>query len=151
MILSAAPIMLKHSSTIKWDTYPEQLEQEFTMVTKCSCTKQHGKRDTDNSNQGMTTNDARKKVVLTLHENYFDALSDDDNNSIKTVDTVMSIFVKGKKKKLGSNATRLADKFKGATTSKKKRCDSMKKEEEHEEDIDKLIASYQTNGSTSTT
>ena len=26
MILSAAPSMLKHSSTIEWDTYPEQLE-----------------------------------------------------------------------------------------------------------------------------
>ena len=150
-VLSAAPTMLKHSSTIEWDTYPEQLEQEFTMVTKCSSTNQHGKYNNDTSDQAMTTNDARKKVVLKLHENYFDALSDDDDDSIETVDTVMSIFVKGKKKKLGSNATRVADKIKGATLSTKKKDDGRKKDDAHEEDIDKLIASYQTNGSTSTT
>ena len=106
MILSAAPTMLKHSSTIEWDTYPEQLEQEFTMVKKRNV---HDPRCDSNSKKvspGMKSNDARKKVVLTLHENYFDALSDDDDDSVETVDTMMSIFVKGKKKKkLGSNAT----------------------------------------------
>ena len=105
-ILSAAPTMLKHSSTIEWDTYPEQLEQEFTMVKKRNV---HDPRCDSNSKKvspGMKSNDARKKVVLTLHKNYFDALSDDNNDSVETVDTVMSIFVKGKKKKkLGSNAT----------------------------------------------
>ena len=122
------------------------------MVKKRTVQDSSSKSNSKVDSPSMKSNEVRKKVVLTLHKNYFGALSDNDNNSIETVETVMSIFVKGKKKKkLGSNATKLADKLQTTMVTTKKVGRGMKKSTEgKEEDIDALIAQYQMTNATST-